>query len=323
MQSPLKKIIVYDLETGGLNKDHNSITEIAMVAIDLQDLSIIDEMSVMLKPRIDLNNSRIFEKPAKGEELDFNQIYKDEAKDLYKRLGEKDSDTEIKTLMYGKEKITLKNLDPLIAGIEKFSDKILSEYRSGILELKDIEDFEASDLKDIFAVYCENAYTTEAAEITKISRKMLVENGVHYNEAFKKVEQFIRQHTSGNHKPIMAGHNIGWLPRRIVKGKEVIPNGFDNPFMEIFFKNNKSDFFFMVNDSFYDTLQIAKLKFYELTAYTLSVCANEVGLTLKQAHRAKEDTMANTHFLIKLLKSLKGDGGKETKYVRKKYKLNY
>lgn len=319
MQSPLKRVIVYDLETGGLKKEFNSITEIAMVAIDLESLSIIDEMSVMLKPRIDLSNSEIFNDISAAPE----EIVKEEAKALYKRLGEKDDDTEIKTLMYGKEKITLKNLDPLIEGVAKFAEKIKSEYRSGILELEDIEYFENSELKDIFAIYYENAYTTGAEEVTKIGRKMLVENGVEYNEAFKQVEKFIKAHTVGNNKPIMSGHNIGWLPRRIVKGKEVAPNGFDNPFMEIFFKNNNSDFFFMVNDSFYDTLQIAKLKFYELSAYSLGVCANEVGLTLKEAHRALPDTVANAEFLRKLLKSLRGDGGSNTKYVRKKFNLNY
>lgn len=319
MQSPLKKIIVYDLETGGLSKEFNSITEIAMVAIDMETLSIIDEMSVMLKPRIDLNNSYILDSSIEKEDVD----YKVEAKDLYKRLATKDIDTGIKTLSYGKEKITLKNLELLVEGIAKFADKIKSEYKSGILSLQDIEDFEAGDLKDIFAIYCENAYNSEAAEVTKINRKMLVENGVEYKEAFKQVEKFVKVHTSGNNKPIIAGHNIGWLPRRIVKGKEVAPNGFDNPFMEKFFADNKSDFFFMVNDLIMDTLQMSRLKFWELSSYSLGVCAHEIGLTLKEAHRALPDTIANANFLRGLLKSLKGDGGKATKYVRKKYKLNY
>lgn len=294
MQTPLKKIIVYDLETGGLLKEHNSITEIAMVAIDMETLSIIDEMSVMLKPRIDLSNRL--------------EDSKDEAKALYKRLAKKDIDTGIKTLSYGKEKITLKNLEPLIEAVEKFADKINSEYKSGILTLEDIEYFEASDLKDIFAIYYENAYNSEAAEITKINRKMLVENGLEYNEAFKKCEKFIKQNTSGNNKPILSGHNI---------------KGFDNDFFEKFFVDNKSDLKKLTNKLMLDTLEMARLKFWELSSYSLGVVSNEVGLTLKEAHRALPDTVANANFLIKLLKSLRGDGNESTKYVRKKYSLNY
>ena len=55
MQSTFKRIIVYDLETGGKNHNQNSITEIAMVAIDVPTLEVVDKMSVVLKPRMDLS----------------------------------------------------------------------------------------------------------------------------------------------------------------------------------------------------------------------------------------------------------------------------
>jgi DNA polymerase III epsilon subunit-like protein len=150
-----------------------------------------------------------------------------------------------------------------------------------------------------------------------------MEEGVEYVEAFKVVQNFIKTHTVGNSKPIIAGHNIGWLPRRIVKKKEVEPNGFDNPFMEIFFENNKADFFGSVNDLIMDTLQMARLKYWELPSFSLGVVANELGLTLSQAHRALPDTVANAQVLIKMLKSLKGDGSSNTKYTREKFDLNY
>ena len=303
MQSPLKTIIVYDLETGGLLKEYNTITEIAMVAVDLETLSIKDEMSVMIKPRIDLRNSLLF-----TEKVPLGDTFKDEAKELYKRLGEKDLDTGIKTLPYGKEKITLKNLVPLIDGIKLFHEKISSEYRSGILTLDDINTFQNGDLKDIFEIYYSNAYNEQALDITKISKKMLVENGVEFEDAFKKCEKFIKANTSGNHKPILAGHNI---------------KGFDNPFFSKFFLDNKSNLEKLTNKLVLDTLELARLKFWELSSYSLGVVSNEVGLTLKEAHRALPDTVANAHFLIKLLKSLRGDGGKGTKYVRRKFKLNY
>ena len=309
MQTNLKKIIVYDLETGGLSSTHNSITEIAMVVIDLEKVSIVDEMSVMIEPRVSLQN--------------INEDSIREAKDLYKRLATKDEDSGIKTLIYGKEKITLKNIEPLVEGVIAFKKKIESEYKSKVLMLDDIEYLLDSDLKDIMQIYFDNAYNPQALEVTKIPVKLLIEEGIKYEEAFSKVYNFIKTHTVGNSKPIIAGHNIGWLPRRIVKGKEVAPNGFDNPFMETFFEDNKSDFFASVNDLMIDTLQMARLKYWELPSYSLGVVANELGLTLKEAHRALPDTIANAQVLVKMLKSLKGDGGKSTKYTREKFDLKY
>ena len=84
MQSPYKRIVVYDLETGGLSFKWNSITEIAMVAIDLETLAIIDEMSVMLLPRLDLSTRQL--DPLK------------EAKDLFKSLKVKDPESNLNIL---------------------------------------------------------------------------------------------------------------------------------------------------------------------------------------------------------------------------------
>ena len=50
MQSPYKKVIVYDLETGGFDPKINAITEIAMVVIDLDTLKIEDTFNVIIKP---------------------------------------------------------------------------------------------------------------------------------------------------------------------------------------------------------------------------------------------------------------------------------
>ena len=72
-----------------------------------------------------------------------------------------------------------------------------------------------------------------------------------------------------------------------------------------------------------DTLEWARLRFTEISSFSLGVCANEVGLTLKEAHRALPDTVANAKFLIKLLKSMRGEGSQETKYVRRKFNFNF
>lgn len=309
MKSPLKTAIVYDLETGGFSPTFNSITEIAMVAVDLETLTIVDEMSTLIKPRIDLSN--MLEDAEK------------EAKDIYKRIGTKDEQTGIKTLYLGEQKITLKNIQPLVEAVEEWQEFIESEFKTRILNYDDITYLLGTDKKDIMQVYLDNAYNPQALEATKISLKLISEEGLHYEEAFKKVYDFIRAHKSGNNKPIMCGHNIGWLPRRIRAGKEVAPNGFDNPFMEVFFKNNKKDFFYEINEIIWDTIPMARTKFKDLSSYALGSVAKALGITLKEAHRALPDTKANAHVLIKMLQSLRGDGGEGTKYEREKFTMNY
>lgn len=294
MQSPLKKAIVYDLETGGLSSKYNSITEIALVALDLDSLKIIDECSILLKPRIDLSN------------MEEDSLL--EAKSLYKRLATKDEDTGIKTLMFGKEKITLKNIEPLKESIDKFKLKVKKEYKSRVLDMEDVFNLRMDGYEHIVNIYLDNSYNPQALEVTKIPLSLLIDEGVDYSEAFSIVNDFIKKHCVGNSKPIISGHNI---------------KSFDNPFMEQFYKIHKGDFYKNINSLLIDTLEWARLKFWELPSFSLGVCANEVGLTLKEAHRALPDTIANAKFLLKLLKSLRGDGGKEAKNVRRKYKLNF
>lgn len=294
MQSPLKKIIVYDLETGGLSCKFNSITEIAMVAIDLETLKKVDEFSVMLKPRLDVRNM---------EDEDIA-----EAKALYKRLGTKDDDSGIKVLMYGDEKITLKNIDPLVEGVSNFRKLVKKEFPNRIIDFNSIKLGLEGKYKEMFQIYVDSSYNPQALEVTKIPFKLLCEEGVGYEEAFEKVNSFLKAHTVGNSKPIISGHNI---------------KSFDNPFLELFFKDNKFDLYKCINKFQLDTLELARLKFWELPSYSLGVIANEMGMTLKSAHRALPDTIANADVLIKMLKSLKNNGSFENKYVRKKFDLNY
>ena len=79
MKSNYKRSIVFDLETGGFSEKYNSITEIAMVAIDMESLNIIEDFSISIKPRLDLINRE-------------DNISK-EAKSLFKMLKLKDEDT--------------------------------------------------------------------------------------------------------------------------------------------------------------------------------------------------------------------------------------
>ena len=309
MQTPYKKGITYDLETSGFSTIYNSITEIAMVAVDLQSLKIIDEMSVLIKPRVDLSWRT-------------DEAIKD-AKIIFKNIAEKDEDSGIKTVKYKGKKITLKNISELEEDIWIFM-KVLDEvYPSNILKAEDLEELFDSEYKEVFQLYFDNCYSKEAEKVSGISIELLKEEGVELEEAFKITKDFMNKHTNGNSKPVMIGHNIGSLPRRIVKGKEVKPDGFDNPFMEKFFWQNKDDFFMSISDLIVDTLKEAKRKWYELASYNLSSCCNEVGLTLKEAHRALPDTIANAKLFIKMTKSLRGDGSGKSNYQRRKFKANF
>lgn len=308
MISPYKRVLVYDLETGGLNVEHNSITELAIVAVNLETLEIVDEFSVMLLPRLDLSSRE--EEPLK------------EAKVLFKLLKVKDAESNLNILEYKGHQITLKNLQPLVDDIELFYNWI--EDNGEIIELEQIRLLEQNPtLKYITSIFFDKCYNPQALEITHISRAMLEAEGVSYEEAFNGTVEMLKKHTIGNSKPIMAGHNIGTLCRRIVKGKIKGPDGFDNPYMEKFFENNKADWFDMINDKIIDTLKEARMRWYELSGYSLGVCANEVGLTIKEAHRALPDTIGNAKFYIKLLQNLRGEGTTETTYVREKYEFNF
>lgn len=308
MQSPYKRIVVYDLETGGFSCKHNSITEIAMVAIDLETLDIIEETSIMFRPQLDLS-SRL-EEPLK------------QAQDFFKLLKIKDEDSKVNILHYKNHQITLKSLEPLIEDIELFYEFL--EGHGDIVTWEDLQElYKDEKLKPIAKLFFDWCYNPQALEVTHISEEMLVEEGIEPKEAFAKVKGFISSHTVGNSKPIMSGHNIGSLPRRIVKGKEKGPDGFDNPFMEKLFKDNGDDYFDSINELIYDTLKMARIRWSEMPSYSLGVCANEVGLTLKEAHRALPDTVANAKFLIKMLKNLRGEGGQASKYKRRKFKFNF
>lgn len=308
MQTTFKRIIVYDLETGGLDFKINSITEMAGVAIDVETLEIIEEFSVMFRPRLDLVNV--------GDDS------RKEARNIFKQLAIKDDTTNIKTLHYKGTGITLKTLDSLTEDLKEFRESYL-EGHGNIISYEDYLKLKETEFSEIIEILFNYVYNPKALEITHINRELLLEEGVEYEEGFKEIQELIQRHTIGNSKPIMAGHNIGWLPRRIVRKVEKGPNGFDNPFMEKLFWDNDGDFFDMINDKIIDTLVWARIKWFELPSFSLGICANAVGLTLKEAHRALPDTIANAKFLIKMLQNLRGEGTQESTYVRRKFSFNF
>lgn len=293
MQSPLKRITVYDFETGGLSAKTNSITEYAGVAVDTESLEIVEEFSVLFEPRLDLRH--------RDEDL------VKEAKFLHKELGIKDKETGVKTLYYKDEQITLKNLMPLVEDLEKFEKEVLSQT-SGVLHKKDFNSIVDSGHKEMLDIYFDRCYHPKALYVTKISKQLLMEEGLPFEEAFEQIRDFYSRHKIGNNKPISAGHNI---------------KKFDNPFLEKLFEDNGHKLENYINSFEIDTLEWVRLRWFEMPSYSLGVCVNELGLTLKEAHRALPDTVANAQMLIKLLKSMRGEGSQQSTYVRRKFDFNF
>lgn len=294
MQSPFKRILVYDLETGGFDEKNNQITEFAGVVIEVETLEIIEEFSVVLRPRLQLEGVE-------------EEVIK-EAKRIYKSLAVPDPETNVKSLLYKGSKLTLKSLHSLEIDLEDFHKNFLKKNGS-IIDYEKFLELEDSDFRDVARLYFDFTYNPQALEATGISRELMVKEGLAHSEAYKEVSNLITRHTVGNSRPVLAGHNI---------------KKFDNPFAERFFSRHKGNLLKSINDFQIDTLEWARIKWFELSNFSLGTCANEVGLTLKEAHRALPDTVANAKFLIKLLRSLRGDGSSaEGNYVRKKYKFNF
>tara|TARA_R110002020_G_scaffold392352_1_gene602613 strand:+ start:2692 stop:3579 length:888 start_codon:yes stop_codon:yes gene_type:complete len=295
MKSPYKRAVVFDLETGGFSEKYNGITEIAMVAIDMESLEIIEEFSTLIKPRLDLTNR----------EDDVNK----EAKALFKMLKVKDEDSGLNILRFKDHDITLKNLEPLEDAIDVFY-LYLDTKGIDVIEYDHLIELEKNpDYSDIVKIYFDKCYNPQALEATHIPRELFETEGIEYQEAFKLIKEFFDIYKVGNSKPILSGHNI---------------KKFDNPFMEVLFNNNNEDFYKYIDDTqMFDTLEIARIKWFEMPSYALGVVANELGITLRDAHRALPDTVANAKVLIKMLKHLRGEGGSKSSYVRKKYTYNF
>lgn len=293
MQSPLRTIIVYDLETGGLDFETNPITEMAMVAVNLETLEIIDELSIVFLPRMDLRN--YLEDSIK------------EAKAIFNDVATKDEATGIKTLFYKGQSVTPKTINSLSEDIEKFREYLNTKTNS-IIDTNQYFELQKTEFADISTLYLNRSYNQQALDVTHMSLEMLLDEGVEFKEGFEKVLGFIKKHTGGNNKPIVAGHNI---------------KSFDNKFMLKLFTDNKDDFNKHINSFMIDSLEWVRLRWSEMPSYSLGVCANALGLTLKEAHRALPDTIANAKLIIKLLKSLRGEGTKENVYVRPKFDFNF
>ena len=293
MQSPFKKVIVYDLETGGLDFKTNAITEIAMVVIDLETLKVEDTFTTIIKPYFDL-------------ELRSGDSLK-EAKAIFKAVAIKDGETKIPTLSYKGQRLTIKDLDTIAEDVAMFDEKL--EVIGTKLNHSQILKLEAdNNLGDISKLYFDKTYNPAAMNVTHMTREML-EGGVNLQDAIKGCADFISKYTIGNAKPILAGHNI---------------KKFDNPFLEKAFEDQDYDLYKMINEvQMIDTLEWSRLRWFDAPSFSLGVCCNAVGVELKEAHRALPDTIANAEFLIAMLKGLRGEGSQESTYEKRKFKFNF
>lgn len=302
MKSPLQRVLVFDLETGGLNWKTNPITEMAGVVIELETLEIIEEFSVVFKPQFDLTYK-------------LEEAHK-EAKRLFGELAQPDEETKVKSLLYKGGLITLKSLTVLIEDIEAFdtylADRIAAKKKlkqnGNFFTWEDYQELLQGDYSDIVKVYFDASYNPQALAVTHMSIDLLLNEGVSHDDAANQIKELIARHTVGSNKPIIAGHNI---------------KSFDLPFMEKLFSDYGLDWYKLLNSFQIDTLEWVRMRWSELSSFSLGVCANELGLTLKDAHRALPDTVANARLLIKLLQSFRGEGTSEKKYERKKYDFNY
>jgi DNA polymerase III alpha subunit (gram-positive type) len=298
MQSPLKRIIVYDFETGGLNVKFNPVTEMAGVVLEMDTLEIVEEFSVMFLPRLDLS---VFEESSTKE-----------AKLIFNDLAKKDEESGIKSLLYRGEMITLKTLTSLSEDIESFRAHLNQRENGSIITWEEYQEYQKNEVQGfnhVTEIYFNRCYNPVALEITHMSIDLMLKEGVLYEEAFKQMNELIARHTIGNNKPIMAGHNI---------------KGFDNPFMVKIFADNKADFYKAINPFMIDTLEWVRLIWTDLPSFSLGVCANALGLTLKEAHRALPDTIANAKLLQAILLRMRSNGDStDAEYKREKYVFNF
>jgi len=198
-------MVVYDLETMGLNKDKHDISEIAMVAIDLETLEIVGTYETLIKR------------------------------------------------------------------------------------------------------YSENEYSPQALETSGITEEMLKNEGKEASVVADEIEQFLKLHKVGV-KPILAGHNI-------IK--------FDNGFLEKFLAAHKIKLDKLIAGKIWDTIEECKLALPDSENYQLATCCKNVGIVVKDAHRAMNDAMPNAKMVIELLKRQRGGGSvsNEIEYNRADFNL--
>lgn len=140
--------------------------------------------------------------------------------------------------------------------------------------------------------YKTNLIYDKGAEIsTGISKQMCEEKGMDLKDAIKEIVLFLKKYKAGSSLPIIFGHNF-------IK--------FDAAFLLNMFAFCKDDLMKYVNAEPEDTLKWARLCWTESTNYKLGTCTENAKITLIDAHRALNDTVATAKLWIYFMKNLRG-----------------
>lgn len=120
------------------------------------------------------------------------------------------------------------------------------------------------------------------------------DEGIDIKEVVQKIEFFIKKYTNKGigKKPVLIGHNI---------------KKFDNKFLTFVFKKFEKDFESYFSN-FIDTMEWGRWKYgYKeiLANFKLGTCCAKEDISIPNAHRAMNDTEANTKLFINYMNSLR------------------
>lgn len=138
-----------------------------------------------------------------------------------------------------------------------------------------------------------------ALQANGIDMKDVIEKGIDIRTLYKDLVKLFKELKCGRYgKPILVGHNI---------------SSFDVNFLEYIFDLNEkrdrekrdiSPLYNYVDRYLFDTMTEARMKFgnKETENYQLETVCKKYGIELTNAHRAMNDTQANTDLFIKMMK---------------------
>jgi DNA polymerase III epsilon subunit-like protein len=144
-------------------------------------------------------------------------------------------------------------------------------------------------------------YNPEAEKVSGISLELLENKGIPIEDVQKEFSKVLCNSKLKSKKPQLVGQNI---------------LDFDLPFFDNLYKMHKQDLYKDIDKKIWDTLEISRLKFVELTNFKLGTIADACDLDLVQAHRALPDTIATAKIWIEFLKCLRGQGVGKVEEVR-------
>lgn len=172
-------------------------------------------------------------------------------------------------------------LDLETGGLDKAKDAIL---QFGFVVL----DFELKELdKGETLVKPEKRnVTTKALEINGLNLETCESKGVTREQLYKGIKMICEKFTSGNFKPIIVGHNVG----------------FDIGFLNELFLEFEDDFINYREMYFACTKFQMFQKYPNLAAHSLKACCSKFNIVNEKSHTALSDTLATVKLFAELSK---------------------